>query len=95
MGSTLTERALLSAYLRAYRAFGRAPAGPEWRRGPLSARWADWVGAGEDLRDHVLTEGEVESRKHFVKLGPDGELRVVRSARVGRFAGGRRRSRAA
>lgn len=76
---SLCERLLLANYWRAYRRFGRTSA----RDGRLlRARYIDLIAATEDLRDHVMTEGEIESRKHLVKLGPDAEIRVVRWAEI-------------
>lgn len=73
------ERTLLAAYLRTRRRFGRCSSRHDRL---LRSRYIDHVAAAEDLRDHVMTEGEIESRKYLVKLGPDAEVRVIRTATI-------------
>ncbi len=73
------ERTLLATFLWADRRFRRLTGRDRIREfGRLAAERAV---ALLDLSDHLWAAGEVETARHLVKIGSDGEARVIRYRR--------------
>jgi len=81
-GGSDRGRPLLSAWLRADRAFGRIPhaslIGDEEGRKRHALLGSVRIWARADLAEHVWAQGEVETRRHRVRIGPFGDLTVSR-----------------